>query len=129
VSDQPEQPGPDRAPPPVDYQPESRLHVASSLAAVGMGGSSLVAGMMAGLLALDLVAWSRGAGFSGQSLIAGALLGSMALAPGLACWAAGRKLMRTRGDETLFAPRTARLVATCLSFLGAAVGYTLGFPS
>lgn len=115
--------------PPADYPPQAHLHMASALAMVGMGGSSLVGGMMVGLLALDGVAWSRGAGFSGQSLIAGALLGTMALAPGLACWAAGRKLMRDRGDEPLCAPRCSLIVATCLTFVGAAVGYTLGFPS
>jgi hypothetical protein len=109
--------------------PPTGLHMASALALVGLAGSSLVAGMMLGLLALDLSSWHQGTGFSGQSLIAGALLGSMALLPGLACWAAGRKLMRERGDEPLCAPRTAALVAICLAFVGGLVGHTLGFPA
>jgi len=92
-------------------------------------GSSVVSGMILGLLALDTAAALDGRGFSGQSLVAGGLLGSMALLPGLACWAAGRKLMRDRGDEPLFAPRMAVIVTVCLVFAGGAAGWVLGFPS
>jgi len=92
-------------------------------------GSSLVAGMILGLLALDTTAALAGRGFSGQSLVAGGLLGSMALLPGLACWAAGRKLMRDRGDESLFAPRMAAIVTVCLAIAGGAAAWVLGFPS
>jgi hypothetical protein len=94
-----------------------------------MAGSSLVAGMMVGLILLDATAWARGEGFSGASILACALLGTMALLPGVACWAAGRKLMRDRGDEPLCAPRTARLIAAILFILGTATAMALGIPA
>ena len=125
----PDPPQLDDHPKPVEWENSRPLHVASSLAAVGALGSSLVLGLMLGLLALDTAAWARGAGFSGQSLVAAGLLGSMALLPGLGCWAAGRKLMRDRGDEPLLAPHSARIVSGGITALGALAGSFLGFPT
>ncbi len=129
VTDSPDPAAPDHPDLPAGWPPERPVHVSAGLAAVGALGSSLVGGMMLGLLALDLCAWQQGDGFSGQSLVGAGLLGTMALLPGLACWAAGRRMMQQRDDESLFAPNTMRIVAGCLLLIGAAAGWLLGFPT
>jgi hypothetical protein len=105
------------------------LHIASSLAKVGMLGSTLILGLMAGLIALDIASWIRGDGFSGQSLVGAALLASMALAPGLACWVAGRRMMRSRDEPPSDAPRRLWGAAVFLFFLGVTLGWVLGLPA
>ncbi len=114
--------------PPFPWDPQRPLHTSAALALVGSLGSTLVAGMMAGLILLDGLGWFQARTFTGQGLIGAALLGVFALAPGLACRAAGLRLMERRGHGALFAPRRVRFVALCLFFSGLALGSLLGVP-
>ncbi len=115
--------------PPFPWDPQRQLHSSAALALVASMGSALVAGMMAGLILLDATSLIGDRAFTGQGMLGAGVLAVFALAPGLACWAAGRRLMERRGHPALFAPRRVRVVAACLFFSGVALGALLGVPT
>ncbi len=105
------------------------MHIAASLALVSALGSGLIGGMIGGLLISDLAAMLRHQGEIGQGALAAVVLALFALVPGLACWAAGRRMMAQRGHEPLIAPRASRALLVCVFFIGLTTAWVLGVPT